>query len=65
MWRNIQAAVEENLCAGRYDHDDEVDMYLLTYHQQKIYCQQTNEQTEVTQDEVVPPEVPYLSLITL
>ena len=49
MRRNIKAVVEEHLSSenviylaryllinstGRYDHDDEVAMYLLTYHQQ-------------------------------
>ena len=46
--------------AGRYDHDDEVAMYLLTYHQQTKQSQQTNKQMKVIQ-EVVSPEVSKLS----
>ena len=46
--------------AGRYDHDDEVAMYLLAYHQQTNQSQQTNEQTKVIQ-ELVSPEVSKLN----
>ena len=44
---------------GRW-FDDEVAMYLLTYHQQTNLSQQTNEQTKVIQ-EVVSPEVSMLN----
>ena len=43
------------------DHDEvAMHMYLLTYHQQKNLSQQTNEQTKVIQ-EVVLPKVSQLN----
>ena len=48
------------LLVSVYDHDGEVAIYLLTYHQQTNQSQQTNRQTKVFQ-EVVSPEVSKLN----
>ena len=36
------------------EHDDEVAMYLLNYHQQRNQSQQINEETKSIQEEISP-----------